>query len=292
MSTLEAPPDTHETGIEVHLSGVVHLYSSLEGEVVALRGIDLDIAAGESIALLGPSGAGKSTVLGLLAGEFAPSAGSVRIGEHDVGTLSADVLSRLRARDISLVVQGASANLLSYATALQNVWFAQHGARRRGDAPSRSATELLELFGLSPLADRRIDEMSIGERQRVALVAGVAVLPRLLLVDEPTSQLTSEERDQVIESILAIHREIGLTVIVVTHDAEVANRFERTVTIRDGRVGAEGRYGVEYAVVGRDGSLHLPLQVLDLLPPNSLVRVIRLANGVELRRADEQDLAP
>ncbi|MGD0054136.1 MAG: ATP-binding cassette domain-containing protein [Acidimicrobiales bacterium] len=292
MSTLESPTHAPEAGTDVHLSGVVHLYSSLEGEVVALRGIDLDIRAGESIALLGPSGAGKSTVLGLLAGEFAPSAGSVRIGEHDVGKLSADVLSRLRARDISLVVQGASANLLSYATALENVWFAQHGARRRGDPPSRSAAELLELFGLSALADRRIDEMSIGERQRVALVAGVAVLPRLLLVDEPTSQLASEERDQVIESILAIHREIGLTVIVVTHDAEVASRFERTVTIRDGRVGAEGRYGVEYAVVGRDGSLHLPLQVLDLLPPDSLVRVIRLANGVELRRADEQDLAP
>jgi putative ABC transport system ATP-binding protein len=292
MSTLESPSGANEMGTEVHLAGVVHLYSSLEGEVVALRGIDLDIKAGESIALLGPSGAGKSTVLGLLAGEFPPSAGSVRIGEHEIGKLSAEVLSRLRAGDISLVVQGASANLLSYATAQENVWFAQHGARRRGDAPARSAMELLELFGIADLADRRIAEMSIGERQRVALVAGVAVLPRLLLVDEPTSQLTSEERDRVIESILAIHREIGLTVIVVTHDAEVANRFERTVTIRDGRVGAEGRYGVEYAVVGRDGSLHLPLQVLDLLPPDSLVRVIRLANGVELRRADEQEREP
>jgi hypothetical protein len=79
---------------------------------------------------------------------------------------------------------------------------------------------------------------------------------------------------------------------VVTHDAEVANRFERTVTIRDGRVGAEGRYGVEYAVVGRDGSLHLPPQVLDLLPPDSLVRVIRLDDGVELRRADDEELSP
>jgi energy-coupling factor transporter ATP-binding protein EcfA2 len=93
----------------------------------------------------------------------------------------------------------------------------------------------------------------------------------------------------VIETVLAIHREIGLTVIVVTHDSEVANRFQRTVTIRDGRVGAEGRYGVEYAVVGRDGSLHLPPDVLDLLPPDTLVRVIRLLNGVELRRAGEED---
>jgi energy-coupling factor transporter ATP-binding protein EcfA2 len=129
----------------------------------------------------------------------------------------------------------------------------------------------------------------MGERQRVALVAGVAVVPRLLLIDEPTSQLTGEERDEVIDTVLSIHRQIGLTVIVVTHDSEVANRFGRTVTIRDGRVGAEGRSGVEYAVVGRDGSLHLPPDVMDLLPPDSLVRVIRTDNGVELRLAESKD---
>jgi putative ABC transport system ATP-binding protein len=292
MSSLQTSVDGHEMGAEVHLSGVVHLYSSAEGDVVALRGIDLDIRAGESVALLGPSGAGKSTVLGLLAGEFSPSAGTVLIGEHDIGRLGTEDLSRLRSRDISLVVQGASANLLSYATALENVWFAQHGARRRGGLASSSAAELLELFGIGELADRRIAEMSIGQRQRVALVAGVAVLPSLLLIDEPTSQLARDERDQVIDTILTIHRQFGLTVIVVTHDSDVATRFERTVTIRDGRVGAEGRYGVEYAVVGRDGSLHLPPHVLDLLPPDSLVRVIRRENGVDLRLADEGELSP
>jgi putative ABC transport system ATP-binding protein len=281
----EAPP----WGAEVRLSGVVHLYSSLEGEVVALRGIDLDIRAGEALALLGPSGAGKSTVLGLLAGEFPPSAGTVRIGEHDVGNLGSDDLSRLRSREISLVVQGASANLLSYATARDNVWFAQHGARRRGHTPERGPFELLELFGVGELADRSVAELSLGERQRVALVAGVAVVPRLLLIDEPTSQLPNDERDRVIDTVLAIHQEFGVTVVVVTHDAAVARRFDRTVTIRDGRVGAEGRYGVDYAVVGRDGSVHLPPEVLDLLPPDSLVRVLRLDDGVELRLARDEE---
>ncbi len=288
MSVGEATPNSEVLGAEVHLSGVVHLYSSSEGEVVALRGIDLDIPAGESVALLGPSGAGKSTVLGLLAGEFPPSAGTVQIGDQEISSLSPDALSRLRSQDISLVVQGAAANLLPYATALENVWFAQHGARRRGRQLSRSAAELLEQFGDNDLADRRVSDMSMGERQRVALVAGVAVMPRLLLIDEPTSQLASEERDRVIDTVLRIHREIELTIVVVTHDVEVASRFERTVTIRDGRVGAEGRLGVEYAVIGRDGSLHLPPDVLDLLPPESLVRVIRLDHGVELRRAGEE----
>src|SRR6202167_6216200 len=97
MSVGDVPTDEVAAGAEVHLSGVVHLYASPEGDVVALRGIDLDIRAGESVALLGPSGAGKSTVLGLLAGEFAPSAGSVRIGEHNMGRLSGDTLTRLRS---------------------------------------------------------------------------------------------------------------------------------------------------------------------------------------------------
>jgi ABC-type lipoprotein export system ATPase subunit len=198
----------------------------------------------------------------------------------------------LRSSHIALVVQGASANLLTYATAYENVWFAQHGARLRRNSPSRSAAELLELFGIGAIASRRVAEMSSGERQRVALVAGVAVLPRLLLVDEPTSQLTSDERDRVIETVTTIHRQLGLTVIVVTHDPEVASRFQRTVTIRDGRVGAEGRDGTEFAVVGRDGSVHLPPEVLDLLPPDSLVRVMRRPYGVELHRVDEQEPSP
>ncbi len=292
MSSLSSPSGEKRMGAEVHLTGVVHLYPSLEGDVVALRGVDLDIWAGESVALLGPSGAGKSTVLSLLAGEFTPSAGTVRIDEHDVARLGAEDLSRLRSSHIALVVQGASANLLSYATAYENVWFAQHGARLRRNAPTRNAAELLELFGIGAIANRRVAEMSSGERQRVALVAGVAVLPHLLLVDEPTSQLTGDERDNVIETVSTIHRQLGLTVIVVTHDPEVASRFERTVTIRDGRVGAEGRDGTEYAVVGRDGSVHLPPEVLDLLPPDSLVRVTRRPYGVELHRVDEQEPSP
>lgn len=275
--------------LEVHLSGLVHIYPSPEGDVVALRGVDLDIRAGESVALLGPSGAGKSTVLGLLAGEFQPSAGSIRIGDLDVDRAAGDVLAALRARDVSLVVQSARANLLPYATAGQNVWFAQQGARRRGHAVDRNPGELLRLFGLGSLADVPAAQMSAGEQQRLALVAGVATLPRLLLLDEPTSQLRDRERDEVIDTIIEIHRQLGMTIVVVTHDGDVASRLERTVTIRDGRVGAEGRQGREYAVVGRDGSVHLPPDVLDLLPPDSLVRVLRVEDRIELHRVDSEE---
>jgi ABC-type lipoprotein export system ATPase subunit len=275
--------------LDVHLSGLVHIYPSPEGDVVALRGVDLDIRAGESAALLGPSGAGKSTVLGLLAGEFQPSAGSIRIGDLRLERARSDVLARLRAHDVSLVVQGARANLLPYATAAQNVWFAQHGARRRGHAIEQSPGELLDLFGLASFADVPATEMSAGQQQRLALAAGVSTLPRLLLLDEPTSQLRDRERDEVIDAVVEIHRRLGMTVVVVTHDGDVAARLERTVTIRDGRVGAEGRAGREYAVIGRDGSVHLPEDALDLLPPDSLVQVTRHEDHVELRRADSEE---
>ena len=290
--TAVAPTQTDSGAVEVHLSGVVHIYPSPDGDVVALRGVDLDIRAGESVALLGPSGAGKSTVLGLLAAEFQPSAGSIRIGDLDVDRARSDVLATLRARDVSLVVQGGRTNLLPYATAAQNVWFAQHGARSRGHTLDRTPGELLDLFGLTSIADVPAAQMSAGEQQRLALVAGVATLPRLLLLDEPTSQLSESERNEVIDAVVDIHRALGMTVVVVTHDSDVASRLERTVTIRDGRVGAEGRQGREYAIVGRDGSMHLPPDVLDHLPPDSLVRVTVLEDRVELRRVDSEENSP
>lgn len=274
-------------GAEVRLRGVVHLYPSPEGDVVALRGVDLDVAAGEAVALLGPSGAGKSTVLGLIAGEIVPSAGTVEVGSVDVARLTREALSELRAKEISLVVQGGSNNLLPYATGAENVWFAQHGARRRGLPIEADAETLLMRFGLGELSSLRAEQMSSGQRQRLALLVGIASGPRLLLIDEPTAQLGRGARAEVIETIVRVHEALGATVVVVTHDPDVAARLERTVTIRDGRVGAEGRRGVEFAVVGHDGSIHLPADVLDLLPPESLVRVVRRDDVVELHRADE-----
>jgi putative ABC transport system ATP-binding protein len=279
-------PET--TGADIHLSGVVHLYPSPEGDVVALRGVDLDVTAGESVALLGPSGAGKSTLLSLIAGDFVASAGEVSINGEDIGRMDGERLGRLHAFDVSLVVQGAWRNLLPYATPRENIWFAQQGSRRRGRSPELGPRQLLELFGLADMGDIPVRHLSAGQRQRVALTAGVASLPRLLLVDEPTSQLDSFSRDEVIDMLLQVCAELGSTVVAVTHDAVVAARMGRTVTISDGRVGAEGRQGIEYAVVGRDGLLQLPQKVIDLLPPGSLVEVVRQPDGVILRRAEDQ----
>lgn len=274
-------PQDRRGGAEAHLRGVVHLYPTPDGDVVALRGVDLDVGAGEWVALLGPSGAGKSTVLALLAGSFAPSAGSVTVDGRELGRLSGAELRRLRCGEIALVTQGATSNLLPYATIAENVWFACRGARR---LPRRMAVgEAVELLGLGDLADVPVHALSAGEAQRAALATGVALRPRLLLVDEPTSQLDAGGRGEVIGALARVHDQLGTTMVIVTHEAEVAGRAPRTVTIRDGRVGAEGRFGVDFAVVGRDGSLQLPPEALELLRPDSLVHVLLRPGHVELR---------
>lgn len=266
----------------------MHLYPSAEGDVVALRGVDLDVSAGEVVSILGPSGSGKSTVLGLLAGNFVASAGSVAVGGADIGRMDARALTHMRATQVSLVVQDAERNLLAYASASDNVWFAQRGAagpRRRSGERMPEPEALLDRFGLGEVADIPTWRLSASARQRVALACGLPPLPALLLVDEPTSGLDPAGRDQVIEMLLRAGAEIGSTMVVVTHDPEVAARTGRTVTIRDGRVGTEGRRGRDYAVVGHDGLVQLPQEVLDLLPPDSLVEVDRRSDGVLLRPA-------
>nr|WP_026212298.1 ABC transporter ATP-binding protein [Longispora albida] len=265
--------DRRVEGAPVTCRGLVYIYR-LEGyDVVALSGVDLDIAAGESVALVGPSGSGKSTLLSLLAGLISPSAGRLEVGGCDLAKAGEAELQRLRSRDVGVILQGAARNLLPYLSAEQNVHFAQGGVPRGERSRLPQARELLSLVGLSGRKARlRPTELTPGERQRLALAVGVANGAGLLLADEPTSQLDARSRDEMLRALDAVNR-AGTTVVVVTHDAEVGARMGRTVTIRDGRVGAEGLRGEDFAVIGRDGSLHLPPEVLDVYAPGTLVRV-------------------
>ncbi|MGH7643512.1 MAG: ABC transporter ATP-binding protein [Candidatus Dormibacteria bacterium] len=274
-------------GVSIHCDAVVHLYPNPGGDVVALRGVDLDVEAGGAIALLGPSGSGKSTLLALLAGLLRPSSGHVLIGSHDLVRISNRALLQLRSTEISLMLQDPMRNLLGFGTAEQNIEFAQREARRRrGHAPPWSPVELLGLLGMESLARQTVGLLSGGEQQRVAIAAAAAAAPALLLLDEPTSELDVANRDLVLELVLRVHEQLGTTLVVVTHDPAVAAAMPRTVSIRDGRIGAEGRSGQEYAVVGRDGSVQLPQDVLEWIPAGTLLRVRRHSVGVDLRNPE------
>ncbi|HKD98642.1 MAG TPA: ATP-binding cassette domain-containing protein [Micromonosporaceae bacterium] len=267
--------------LSVSCRGLVHIYR-LEGyDVVALAGVDLDIAAGESVALLGPSGSGKSTLLHIFAGLLTPSAGRLTVGGHDMVAASAVEVQAIRGRDIGVVLQGASRNLLPYLSVEQNVRFAQQAlldatARRGMPAPR----EVLDTVGLSVRTRYRLRpaDLTPAERQRLALAVALANRPGLLLVDEPTAHLDSRARDEVAVALEAVAR-TGTTVVVVTHDPAVGARFGRSVTIRDGRVGAEGRLGEEFSVIGRDGTVQLPPDVARRVPPGTLFRVESRPDG-------------
>jgi putative ABC transport system ATP-binding protein len=266
---------------------LVHVFRTPGQEVAALRGVDLVVQAGEMVALLGPSGAGKTTLLWHLAGLLHPTAGTVEVAGQPVGKLSGAEQVRLRREHVGVVLQNPASNLLPYASAVSNVEFAMRasGGGGSGRQQRRRAHELLESVNLGAAAHRRAGRMSGGEQQRLAVAVALANSPHVLLADEPTSQLDPRSATAVLDVLASANRELGTTVVAVTHDDAVAEVFGRTVTIRDGRVGAEGRGGEEFMVVGDDGSLTLPPELLRHLPPGSLVRGTWRADAVELRRA-------
>lgn len=266
------------SGLGVSVHGLVHIYRLEGNDVVALTSVDLDIAPGQQVALLGPSGSGKSTLLTLLAGLHRPSAGRLHIGEHDLAAMDAAELDRLRAAEVGTILQGAARNLLPYASPAQNVEFAQRPARRAGKQIP-APTEVLGLVGMAGAAQARLATLTPGQLQRVAVAVAMAALPGLLLADEPTSQLDHAHRDEVMDALHRINAEVGTTVLTVTHDPDVAAQMPRRITIRDGRVGSEGVGTEEFAVVGRDGSLQLPPDVLEHVPVGSLLRVQLLPDG-------------
>jgi putative ABC transport system ATP-binding protein len=261
------------SGVRVVTRGLVHIYHADGHDVAALSGIDLVVAAGERLALLGPSGAGKSTLLTLFGGLLRPSAGRVLVGDRELSRLSESELDEVRGTEIAMVLQGAARNLLPYLSARGNVAFAQGAARRRG-RPVPTVDEVLDLVGFPAASgDAPLDHLTPGALQLLAVAVAVSCRPGLLLGDEPTSQLDHGARDVVLDALAQVNRQWGTTVIVVTHDPDVAAAMPRTITIRDGRVGAEGREGEEFAVVSADGSVPLPPHALAAIPPGSLVRL-------------------
>jgi putative ABC transport system ATP-binding protein len=268
---------------EVVCAGLVHVYTSEQGPVVALRNADLVVEAGEMLAIVGPSGSGKTTLMMLLAGLLQPTAGSVLIGGQDITQLDAASLSRLRATELSLLLQDPLRNLLPYATVSQNIGFAARGARRRGWPLRWSTEELVHRMGLGELAGRPVYRLSAGQQNRAAIASALATSPRVLLADEPTGQLDPHSRDMVIAALRDARELSGATVIVVTHDPAVSEALPRSLAIENGAIGAEGRGAERYAVVGGSGTIQLPPEVLARYPSGTLLTVDLDAGGIVLR---------
>ena len=206
--------------------------SSAEGMVEILRGISLSIEAGETVGVLGPSGAGKTSLLMIMAGLESLTGGSISLAENDITTMGEDALATLRRDQVGIVFQAF--RLIPSMTALQNVAVPMELAGRR-DADEMAATAL-EAVGLGHRKTHLPDQMSGGEQQRVAIARAIATRPRILLADEPTGNLDSGTSEKVIATLFEATKSAGAALVLVTHDADLAERCERVLTIEDGRI--------------------------------------------------------
>jgi putative ABC transport system ATP-binding protein len=206
------------------------------GEVTvhALRGVSMSVQPGEFVGIIGPSGSGKSTLLGLIGGLDTPTSGKVYIDGADITNLSERALTRIRNEKIGFVFQ--SFNLVPTLSALENVALpVQFAAKRKFNAHKR-AKELLEQFGLGDRLDHRPTQLSGGQQQRVAIARALANNPPLLLADEPTGNLDSASTENVLNALRDIQRDLKTTVIIVTHDMNVASEVDRLITLVDGHI--------------------------------------------------------
>ena len=265
---------------------LVRIYSTGGIEVQALQGLDLLVAEGELTALVGASGSGKSTLMNILAGLDAPTAGTVRVAGHDLAAFSTRRRLAYRREVVGFVWQQASQNLLSYLTGRQNVIMPMRLSRVSRVEQGRRADELLAALRVTHCGDRRPDRMSGGEQQRTAIAVALANRPRVLLADEPTGQLDTGTAADVLAALKTANAELGVTVLVVSHDPAVAAGVGRTVAIRDGRTSTEtlrqattdklgnaAQHVVEYAVMDRAGRVQLPRGMTRALGMRDRVRL-------------------
>jgi putative ABC transport system ATP-binding protein len=222
-------------GVRIRLTDVAKHYRTGAGPVRSVDGIDLEVEAGTSVAIVGPSGCGKSTLLGLLGGLEQPTRGSIWLGDTEVSRLSEADRARLRREQIGFVFQ--SYDLLPFLSAFENVSFqlaligGPHGESR--------VKELLDRLGLTEHSDKLPDQLSGGQRQRVGIARALVHQPRLILADEPTGELDTQSSSSAMDLLIEAQRAIGATLVVVTHDMAVAGRLDRIVRLKDGRVARE-----------------------------------------------------
>ncbi len=219
----------------IELSDLWKIYDLGEVKVEALRGVTLDIEQGEYVALMGPSGSGKSTLMNTLGCLDHPTSGSYRLDDKEVADLSRDDRAKLRNRKIGFVFQNF--NLLARTSALENVELPLLYSRQISSRKRRSrATEELQRVGLEDRMDHHPGQLSGGQQQRVAIARSLVNEPAILLADEPTGNLDSRTSKEIIEILRRLNQENGITIILVTHDQDIARHADRILVLKDGRI--------------------------------------------------------
>jgi putative ABC transport system ATP-binding protein len=232
LEDASSPCSPHAPAIQV--SALTKSIPTATHRVDILRGIDLRIERGEFVAIMGPSGSGKSTLLGLLAGLDTPTSGRIILDGEDITGLDEDRMALLRGRKVGFVFQ--SYHLLPTLTAEENVLLPYELTGGNGFNGPERARDLLESVGLLDRRDHYPIQLSGGEQQRVALARAFMVRPPILLADEPTGNLDTQNGQHVLELLISLNQREGTTLVLVTHDAALSARASRRITLRDGRI--------------------------------------------------------
>jgi len=291
---------------------LVKIYRLETSEVQALQGLDLRVARGELMAIVGPSGSGKSTLMNIVGGLDSPTGGRVIVGGRDIGRLSSAALDVYRSRQVGFIWQKPSRNLLPYLTARENVELPVVMAGRASGRTRRRAEELLDRVGLGDRQRHTLVQLSGGELQRVAIATSLINDPILLLADEPTGELDSATSQAILRLLKDLNRDLGITTMIVTHDAGVTQQVDRVVAIRDGKTSTEkvraGNHGSgasagtgapqgapdgpglegpqayrEYVVLDSAGRLQIPKEMRETLGMRGRAELDLVEDGVLVR---------
>ena len=217
----------------VKLANISKVYKMGDNEVVALNGVDLDIAEGEFVAIMGPSGSGKSTLMNILGCLDTPTTGSYLLDNEEVANLSEDVLAKIRNKKIGFVFQNF--NLLSRISALENVALPLVYAGVSKTERINRAQELLKMVGLADRQHHMPNELSGGQRQRVAIARALVNNPKITMADEPTGNLDTKSSVEIMAMFKELYKQ-GKTIILVTHEPDIAENAKRIITVRDGKI--------------------------------------------------------
>ena len=268
--------------VMIQADGLVKIYKSKQTEVLALQGLDLTVEKGELTALIGNSGSGKSTFLNMIGGLARPSAGSLLVDGKNLFTMGERELVCYKRDTVGFVWQNNARNLLPYLSALENIMLPMHisGQKKKKE----KALELLEQVGMTAKRNNRLNTMSGGEQQRIAIAIALANNPKLLLADEPTGSVDTKTADIIFDIFRELNRN-GQTILIVTHDIALSKKVRRVVAIRDGKISSERilkeKYAdrlkeltvdwrnedtqEEYAVIDKAGRVQIPRELWDKL---------------------------
>jgi putative ABC transport system ATP-binding protein len=276
--------------------------SSETAEVQALQGLDLAVMRGEMVGVVGASGSGKSTLLNILGGLDRPTGGRAFVDKKDLGRMTQSELDQYRREKVGFVWQQASRNLIPYLTAVENVALPLMISGRLDENARRRPAELIHMVDLDERAHHRLEELSGGEQQRVAIAIALANQPCLLLADEPTGELDNATAQSIYELLRKLNRMLELTIVIVSHDTTLADRVDRVVAVRDGKLASEtvrravksgrGRAAehhlVELLVLDSAGRLQIPREHLERYKIQRRVRLEETRRGILIRRPEHE----